>query len=57
LKDWTLDQPQGLGDATSAARVTGLNRSMIAQLYGDTDHFVFVRKEGRAALYGVKGTA
>jgi hypothetical protein len=57
LKDWTLDQPNGLGDASSAARATGLNRSTVVQFYGNTDHFVFVRKEGRSALYGVKGTA
>jgi len=57
LKDWTLDQPQGLGDASSAARMTGLNRSTIATLYAKSEHFVFIRKEGRVALYGVKGVS
>jgi hypothetical protein len=57
LMDWTLDQPNGLGDASSAARSTGLNRSTVVQLYGNDEHFVFVRKEGRSALYGVKGSA
>lgn len=56
LKDWTQDQPLGLGDASSAARATGINRSTVAQLYGDERHFVFVRKEGRSALYGIKVT-
>jgi hypothetical protein len=57
LKDWLLDQPQGLGDASTAADETGLNRSNIAQLFRNREHFVFVRKEGRQALYGVKGSA
>lgn len=55
LKDWTLDQPNGVGDASSAADETGLNRSMIATLYGNKEHFTFIRKDGRRALYGVRG--
>jgi hypothetical protein len=55
LKDWTLDQVNGQGDATSAADATGLNRSTVAQLFRNTDHFVFLRKDGHRALYGVRG--
>jgi hypothetical protein len=53
LKDWTLDQPNGLGDATAAADETGLNRSTVAQLFRNDRHFVFVRKDGHRSLYGV----
>jgi hypothetical protein len=56
LKDWTLDQPNGVGDASTAAEETGLNRSMIASFYRG-DHFVLVRRDGKRVLYGVKGTA
>jgi AAA domain-containing protein len=54
LKDWTLDQVNGLGDATTAARETGLNRATVAVLYGNRDHFVSLGKDGKRALYGVK---
>lgn len=57
LREWVLDQPGGLADASEAADETGLNRSTIVQLFRRTDQFVFVRKEGRRALYGVRGTA
>jgi hypothetical protein len=57
LKDWTLDQPSGLGDASEAADQTGINRSTVVQLYRNEEHFMFIRKDGRRALYGVRGTA
>jgi hypothetical protein len=56
LKDWTLDQVNGLGDATTASEETGLNRATVAVLYGNRDHFVPMGKDGRRALYGVKAT-
>lgn len=55
LKDWTLDQVNGLGDATTAATETGLNRATVAVLYGNREHFVAMGKDGRRALYGVRG--
>jgi hypothetical protein len=56
LKDWTLDQVNGLGDATTAAQETGLNRATVAVLYGNREHFVPMGKDGKRALYGVKAT-
>jgi hypothetical protein len=57
LKDWLLDQPGGLGDATEAAEQTGLHRVTVATHFANREHFVFIRKDGRRSLYGVLGKA
>lgn len=56
LKDWLRDQPSGLGDATTAADALGFDRSTVARYLTNEQLFVFVRKDGRQALYGLRAS-
>jgi hypothetical protein len=55
IMQFLQDCDDGAADASTVAEATGFNRSNVSSLFTkDTDHFVFVRKDGRKALYGVR---
>lgn len=56
MSEYLRDQDSAIGSATEMAKALRRNRSVIAEtLNKRTDRFVFVRKQGRTALYGVVG--
>ncbi len=54
IKDFILDQEGGAASATQIEAELGFNRANVSSALRSSGKFVFLRKEGRETLYGVK---
>lgn len=54
VMQFLMDCDGGAADATTVSEATGIDRANISRMFNnDSEHFTFVRKDGRSALYGV----